>query len=206
MKEPLSAPRGGLIRRLHRGQALLEWMIGAAIGLTLVMASASVFTEQLRTLRETVLRQRRERDLQDVMEHLRRELRRAGLSHDVARTADHDAILLEGGSASLQLHYRSDSADPTRATGRSTVRLQQKALQWRTPSTGGFQQLLDPQLLPLAGWNVRSQTTEPCRSRLTVVVNLGPPNGDHRQMVVRRRNEASPDCSAASKADEHLSP
>lgn len=193
MSKGVSGRGRRLIRRRHAGQTLVEWMIGAAIGLILVMAAAAVFTEQLHALRETVWRQRRERDLQDVLEHLRRELRRAGLSLET-RTPDHDAILLEGAPASLQVHYRSDPADPTRATGRSTFRLQQKALQWRTPSTGGFQQLTDPQLQPVRDWTVQIQATEPCRSRLIVSINLGAPSEFRHQMIVRRRNEAALAC------------
>lgn len=190
-----------------RGHVLVEWMVAMAIGMTLVMAAVAVFSQQLHALRETVWRQRRERDLQETLEHLRRELRRAGMSLGTARTVEHDAIVVEGSGSSLQAHYRSDAADPSRPVGRSSFRISQRALQWRTPSTGGFQQLSDPQLLPMNGWAVQIRSSsDPCRSlvQITVQIHTQPsvksrwladsPLLRSHGLLVRRRNEGGSSC------------
>lgn len=161
----------GMRERNDRGHALVEWVIGAAVGLGLAMTAVTVFTQQLQVLRESILRQQQARDHHDLGQHLRRELRRAGFSHEDVRTAEHQALTLEGTGAALQIHYRSDPADPTRqalSPGPSSLRVSQRTLQWRTPHTGGFQSLHDPQTLALPGWSAVPAVTADCHHLLTV--------------------------------------
>lgn len=200
----------------RRGQMLVEWLVGMAIGITLLAAVVSLFSMELRTLREAVWRQRRDRDAQDLMAHLRRELRRAGQSNGQPRSADHEALMLEGSGSGLQVHYRSDSVDPMRATGRSNFRMAGRSMQWRTPSTGGFQQLTDPQLQGLQGWSVTIRAVAGCGTLVDIAVQLdtsatapsvtsvtsvtSPASsasvtaGTTRHIVARRRNEGGAAC------------
>ena len=185
--------------RGSRGQMLVEWIVGMGIGLTLLLSVVSIFSLELQTLRDAVWRQRRERDAQDLMAHLRRELRRAGLSNGAARTAEHEAVTLEGSGSTLQVHYRSDPTDSARATGRSTFRMTGKAMQWRTPSTGGFQQLTDPQVQGLKGWAVVIRAVEGCGVVMDIAVQMEATTtgaaASARRAVARRRNEGGVSCA-----------
>lgn len=199
-------------RKAHRGHALVEWVIGSAVGLGLALAAVTVFTQQLMVLRESILRQQQERDHQDLGQHLRRELRRAGFSREDARTVEHLGLTLEGTGAALQIHYRSDPADPARPSGPSSLRVSQRTLQWRTPHTGGFQSLHDPQTLALPSWSATPTMTTDCRHVLTVELpweRLGSPTNLGRTaaaaptsalqdapqtLVIRRRNAGTQPC------------
>lgn len=144
-------------RPAQAGRALLEALIGAATGAALVSSALSVYLMQFHAVREALQRQRQTRDAQDLLEHLRREIRRAGHVREGGLTTEQQAITQDGTPSSLQVHYRSDPVESDRPTGRASFRLAQGVMQWRTPSTGGYQQLLDAQSLALRSWALQPE-------------------------------------------------
>lgn len=184
------------------GRALLEALIGVAAGTVLVSAALSLHLAQLQASREALHRQRQSRDAQDLLELLRREIRRAGYTREGVLTAEQQAIVLEGSPGALQLHYRSDPIETDRPTGRASFRLAQGVMQWRTPATGGYQSLLDAQSLAMQAWTVQTETSpSDCRQR--VRIRLTSRTGGTRtepgttwETLVQRRNHGGMPCEA----------
>lgn len=184
-----------------RGFLLPEWLTGLALAMLVCTASLSLFVPSLQLMRDMAQRQRTARDLDAVEDHLRREWRRAGLRTIRGPSRDHDVITWSGAGPLLQAGWKTDptgpggagldssSAAPTRSdTTGSALRLQQQALQLRTPSSGGFQGLQDARISPVQNWSGRSDLASVCAEVVRWSLRPASARMPERSGLVRRRN------------------